>query len=337
MNVTQIPFECLSPLDGMQERNIVNLKEVQKAADVIYATSCFEPTKERMDALNIMKAALDRIEPDTYKTFYNRGRNIPAKELDSIHKQLPALWWYDDSFRKILHELLFTPVDEGDVILWHIYNMGYLIKTHSHSFAIDPHHRLAEDLIQYIKFAGVTHNHGDHYTIPFAFGMNGGHKLFITNFFPNDGYPGFYENAGYSKGPKRTLKVDDITINTFETDHNNTLSRFVQPIEIHCGEGDKACVILTSGDTNNAKQLQDCAKKPDFYIVHPYVGLDVAEAARILQPKMTLVSHLQELHHPLGGARWTWRQGYDAAKKIWEAGYDAVVPAWGEKIVWKHK
>ena len=51
MNVTQIPFECLSPLDGMQERNIVNLKEVQKAADIIYATSCFEPTKERMDAL----------------------------------------------------------------------------------------------------------------------------------------------------------------------------------------------------------------------------------------------------------------------------------------------
>ena len=335
MNTSQIPFETLSTLNGMPERNGVSLKEVQKAADVIYATSCYKPTKERMEALNVMKAAFDRITPEKYKEFYNRACSIPTWELDGIYEEFPALWWYDNSFAKILNELLFTPVEKGDVILWHIYNMGYVVKTATANFAIDPHHRLSEELIQYIKFAGVTHNHGDHYTMPFAYGINGAHKLFVTNFFPNDGYAGFYENAGYSKGPRRTLKVGDITINTFETDHNNTLSRFVQPIEIHCGEGDDDCVILTSGDTCNAKQLKDCAKRPDFYIVHPYVGLDVAEAAQILQPKMTLVSHLQEFHHPLCGARWTWRQGYDAAKKIWDAGYDAIVPTWGEKIVFK--
>ncbi len=333
MNITEIPFKYLSKLDGMQEREAVTLEDVQKAADVIYSTSCFKPTKERMLALNVMKAAFDRIEPETYKNFYNRARNIPPTELDEIYRNYPALWWYDDSFRKILHELLFTPVAEGHVVLWHIYNMGYVVRTSTANFAIDPHHRLSEEMIQYLTFAGVTHNHGDHFTMPFAYGINGSHKLFVTNFFPNDGYAGFYEKAGYSKGPRRTLTVGDITINTFETDHNNCLSRFVQPIEIHCGKGKNACVILTSGDTCDAKQLDVCAKHPDFYIVHPYVGLDVAEAAKIIQPKMTLVSHLQEFHHPLSGARWTWRQGYDAAKKIWDAGYDAVVPTWGEKIV----
>ncbi|MBO4345228.1 MAG: hypothetical protein J5833_05705, partial [Victivallales bacterium] len=96
MSKTEIPFKYLSKLDGMQERESVTLEDVQKAADVIYSTSCFKPTKERMLALNVMKAAFDRIEPETYKKFYNRARSIPPMELDEIYRNYPALWWYDD-------------------------------------------------------------------------------------------------------------------------------------------------------------------------------------------------------------------------------------------------
>ena len=170
------------------------------------------------------------------------------------------------------------------------------------------------------------------YDQQFAQAMNGAHKLLLTNFCANDGYAGIGDEAGYFKGPARTIKVGDITIRTFETDHNQKLRRFVQPIEIRCGEGEDACVILTSGDTCDASQLRDCAESPDFFIVHPYVGLDVAEAARILHPKMTLVGHLLEFHHPVSAARWTWRQGYEAASRIWGEGCDAVVPVWGERI-----
>ena len=333
MNVTEIPFKYLSKLDGRPERAVVSLEEVQRAAEVIYNTSCLKPTKERMLALNVMKAACDRIEPDAYKRFYTRNENIPATELERIYRDSPALWWYDDAFRKILYEMLYTPVADGHPVLWFAYNMGYVIKTSTALFTIDLHHRLSTQLVQYIVFAGITHNHDDHYTIPFADAVNGAGKPLLTNFFSNSGYLNEKGQSGYSKEAQRTMKIGDVIVKTFESDHNCKLRRFVQPIEIHCGTEKNRRVILTCGDTCDAKQLDVCAKRPDCYIVHPYVGLDVGEAARILQPKMTLISHLQEFHHPIHAARWTWRQGYEAAQKCWEAGSSAVVPTWGEKIV----
>ena len=65
----------------------------------------------------------------------------------------------------------------------------------------------------------------------------------------------------------------------------------------------------------------------------PY-GLKVDEAANLLNPKVTLVSHLEEFHHRIDQWRWTWRQGYEAARKIWNTGHDAIVPACGDKIVY---
>ena len=333
MNVTEIPFKYLSKLDGRPERTTVSLKEVQDAAEVIYNTSCLEPTKARMQALNVMKAACDRVEPDIYQRFCARNNDIPTSELEEIYKNYPALWWHDDAFRKILPEVLYTPALDGHPILWHVYNMGYVIKTSTSLFAIDLHHRLANLLVQYIVFAGITHNHDDHYTIPFADAVNKAGKPLITNFFSNSCYLNSDGQSGYSRETRRTLQFGDITVNTFESDHNRALRKFVQPIEIHCGVGKNERVILTSGDTCDAKQLSGCARHPDCYIVHPYVSLDVSEAAKLLRPKMTLISHLQEFHHPIHAARWTWRQGYEAAKKCWDEGYAAVVPAWGEKIV----
>ncbi|MBQ6470846.1 MAG: hypothetical protein IJJ33_02585, partial [Victivallales bacterium] len=315
MKASEIPFKYLSKLDGRPERDSVRLGEVQRAAEVIYNTSCLKPTKERMLALNVMKAACDRIAPDAYKRFYTRREDIPATELEEIYRVCPALWWHDDAFRKILYEMLYTPVTDGHPVLWHVYNMGYVIKTSTVIFTIDLHHRLATQLVQYILFAGITHNHDDHYTIPFAEAVNKARKPLLTNFFPNSCYMNEDGQSGYSKEAQRTMKIGDVIVKTFESDHNRTLRRFVQPIEIHCGTGKNRRVILTSGDTCDPRQLAVCAKRPDCYIVHPYVGLDVGEAVRILQPQMTLISHLQEFHHPIHAARWTWRQGYDAAQK----------------------
>ena len=107
----------------------------------------------------------------------------------------------------------------------------------------------------------------------------------------------------------------------------------MQPVEFVCGKEPNACVILSSGDTCNAQQLKYHSPKLDFYIVHPYVGLKVDEAANLLNPNVTLVSHLEEFHHRIDQWRWTWRQGYEAARKIWATGHDAIVPACGDKIV----
>ncbi|MBR0460293.1 MAG: hypothetical protein IJJ26_13745, partial [Victivallales bacterium] len=331
-SVREHAFDILSERYAEQEPEAPMLADVTAAAEVLEGTDCQAPTEERFRALNVIKGAQDRVEPADYAAFCLAGLTLSQEQLASTYESFPALYWYDRAFAKVLAEVRETTVPAGETLLWHIYNMGYVVKTSTQCFALDLHHRRAEELIPYLDFLAITHNHGDHYTVRLAMAMNRAHKPVITNFFANDGYNVPFPENGYCKGPERSLRLGDITINTYEADHNVKLHAFVQPIEVKCGDSPDACVIFTAGDTCNAKQLHSRSQKIDFFLVHPYVGLKVDEAARLLQPRVTLISHLEEYHHPVGNARWTWRQGYDAARKIWETGHDAWVPVCGDKI-----
>ena len=70
----------------------------------------------------------------------------------------------------------------------------------------------------------------------------------------------------------------------------------------------------------------------DVYIVHPRVGLKVPEAQKIIHPKLTLISHLHELHHLYNKWRWPYSVGLDeiAAGKV--NGFHCAMPLWGEMI-----
>ncbi len=335
MTTQDLAFEILSTRAGVAEPTAPTLADVTSAAEILESTTCTEPTAERFHALNVIKAAQDRITPECYVDFCDAEMTLMPGELDDIYFNFPALYWYDRAFEKVLEDVQQESVPAGGTVLWHIYNMGYVVKTAKHCFAIDLHHRRSEELLPVLDFIAITHNHDDHYTKRIAQGMNRAHKPVITNFYPNDGYNVPYPDNGYFKGPEHTLHLGDITVTTYEADHNVKLHKFVQPVEITCGTEENACVILSSGDTCDAKQLKHRSPKIDFHIVHPYVGLKVDEAANLLNPHCTLVSHLEEYHHSIDKWRWTWRQGYEAAQHIWQTGHNAIVPVCGDKIIFK--
>lgn len=334
MNDPELPFSILSELDGKPEPVAASLKDVISAAEVLRQTDCMNPSAERLRALNVMKSAIDRIEPQTYRDFCEYGIRYPEKDLPRFYEEHPALYWYDRSFDQVLDCVRNVSVPEGQVFLHLVYNMGYVVKTPSKCFAVDLHHRRAEELVPHLDFCCITHNHSDHYTQRFASAMNLSGKPVVTNFFANDGYPGTDDAAGYSKGPERTLDFGDVTVKTYESDHNAKLRRFVQPVELQCRTGHGVCVIFSSGDSCNAEQVT-ASVRPDFWLVHPYVGLKIADGAARLDPALTLCSHLMEFHHSIDRFRWTYRQGYEAARKVWETGRAAVVPVWGDRIVFR--
>ena len=175
----------------------------------------------------------------------------------------------------------------------------------------------------------MTHNHADHYTQGFLSAMNRAEKKVYSNFFPS------YD--AYSKAPERELRLaDDLTLRTFESDHNIHLPGFVMPFEFVCRTGSEVCVIFSSGDTCDAKQLHPRSEKIDFHLVHPRVGLDVRESARdTVKPEVTLICHLLELHHAFDKWRWSFEDGYTEAEKVRSVGKIARVPMWGEKITWR--
>lgn len=327
-----LPFTILSTLAGQAEPVFPTLPEIQQAFAVIQRTNCFEPTEERLRSLNVLKAAADRLAPMDYVNFYGKGTSATLEQLRQAYENLPILYAYDRAFDTVLDGVKNETVKPGTVVCWHVYNMGYVFKTTDCVFAIDLHHRRSAELIPYLDFVAVTHNHSDHLTNVFLARMNNAHKPVLTNFFANDGYPATDDNAGYSRELHRTLTIKGLTIHTYASDHNAKLRKFVQPIEIICGQGPDAVVIYSSGDSCNPAQLAITSDHLDAWLVHPYVGLHIEEGARRLRPRLTLVSHLEEFHHRLDQWRWTWRQGYDTAQKVWDENLDAVVPLWGDKI-----
>ena len=303
--------------------------EVKKAAGILLNSDCMKESLRDSEAQKILQAALDRITPEEYVRFCQRGVDISTEELIKIYREHPAFYWYDTAFEKVLNEVRSESVVPGEVKLWLVYNMGYIVKSPTHCFCIDLHHRRAKELVPYLEFALVTHNHGDHYTRDFLTAMNEQGKKVYSAFFPSYG--------GYSKEPERVLRLaDDLTIHVFESDHNRFLLRFVTPFEIVCKTGSEECVIFHSGDSCNAQQLHPKSAKVDFHIVHPRVGLDVRESARdTVKPDVTLISHLLEFHHKFDRFRWSFTVGYEEAEKVRSVGRTAYVPMWGEKIVWR--
>ena len=303
--------------------------EVRNAAKVLLGSDCSRDSLRGSEAQQIMQASIDSVTPQDYIRFYRRGLNWTPEELEKIYAEHPAFCWYDAAFEKVLNEVKNETAVPGEVKIWLVYNMGYVVKTPTHCFCIDLHHRRARELVPFLEFALVTHNHKDHYTSEFLAAMNSARKKVYSAFFPSYG--------GYSKEPERELRLaDDLTLRIFESDHNAHLRRFVTPFEIVCKTGNDTCVIFHSGDSCNAKQLHPRSPKVDFHMVHPRVGLDVRESARdTVRPEVTLISHLLELHHKFDKWRWSFAEGYAGADKVRSVGKKAYVPMWGEKIVWK--
>ena len=312
-----------------------SLAEVRPAAEALLANDCARDSTRGSRAQEIMQAALDHVTPTAYMYFYRRGLHWSPAALDRFVAKHPPFWWYERAFEKVLREVRTETAAPGEVKLWLVYNMGYVVKTPAHCFSIDLHHRRAKELIPHLEFALVTHNHGDHFTPEFLRAMNRAGKKVYSGFFPSSSGGGY--DGGYSKEPEREIRLaDDLLLRSYECDHNPRFPKSVTPFEIVCGTGGAECVIYSSGDACDAKQLHPRSAKIDFHLVHPRNGLDVCESARdTVRPEVTLVSHLLELHHNFDKWRWTFADGYEAADRIRSVGGTAYVPLWGEKIVWK--
>lgn len=324
----------LSPVVNAPEPRTASLAEVKDAVHIIENTNCVEPTKERLEALNVIKAAADQLTPRKFQEFL--ANTAMPDTLDTVYQEQPILYWYDHVIDKIIAEIQTDIVPKGEVHCWLLYNLGYVFKTSESCFGVDISHRRGSELVPFLDFTVVTHNHDDHYTPRFLAAMNRQRKPVLSNFYPNTGYEGTDDNAGFFAGPTRTLKIKDVTISTYESDHNAKLRRFVQPAEFSIGDEGNRIVIFAGGDSCNELQLHSSYSKVNAFLVHPYVGLKSEIAADKLNAELVLISHLEEFGHAVEQWRWTWRQGYEKAKVVQEHKHKAYVPLWGDKIILKN-
>ena len=273
------------------------------------------------DTLDIWQHDTDLVTPDIYQSYLKDGNTRGLRALENL----------EEGFSKALAEIDACKIENVPAV-WHIYNMGYIVKTKESLFSIDLNHRRDVEFASRLDFALITHNHGDHFREPFYAAMNGSGKTVISNFKDNYGAAdwrkgGRYWGAGGYTRAEKTFKIKDVEIRTALTDHNQYLIDFTTTFEIRVGDWK----LFHSGDCGNSTKLKTIWGEPDVWLVFPGCGIDIADAYQRIRPKRMVFGHLWELAHSSG--RLTTPMVKVARKKVSAAGGAAEIPLWGERII----
>lgn len=251
----------------------------------------------------------------------------------SLENSYPIIKAYDEAFDRVLDGVKSSTPAKGEVHIWMLYNMGYVVKTSSGTFAVDIFHRRAEELASYLDFYAITHIHTDHKSEPLAQAMGKLGKPVLTNFSIEGILPQYVstENTDY--------EIGSFKIHTFITNHNNSSTNVnITVFRVDCGEAGGNCVIMHSGDSNFIAEQYQTVKNDNIDIYIPRYAVNALTENNVIgavfNPKFVLLSHILELTHAdVANSRWTLEMGLERASKI--NCENTYMPFWGEKIIWK--
>ena len=293
-------------------------QNVEQLADVMWnQTSYKEITAERRAAMNEMQKYADTF---THTLFNEYLGTTAGTEKEQALEGWGLMQFYNMALEKLLQEIPATKVKKGQVVMWQLYNMGYVVKTDKQCFGIDLYHKHAEKLAPMIDFMLITHNHGDHYSKALVEELERDGKAVYSNFRDN----------GHKVKTGDDFTVGNISIKVTTVDHNATLKNFVNTYEVNCYDAKgKDYVIFFTGDAHNYEQLNPTGKV-NLFVPHLAVGLNMAKAVEKIAPTEVLMSHILELGHSITKWRWSYEYGIAECEKLERRG--VYLPVWGEMI-----
>lgn len=314
------PIEALRPdWSGVKAGDgIVKGKDIDNIMTrLLDQTDCTNPDDTRMALIGDVQEFCDACSKAYYDTYYATATTMESNKL----AENTILHYYRGALDRVLDELTYTVVPQGKLIMWHLYNMGYVVKTPSHTFGIDIKHKNASELVPYLDFLLITHKHVDHYSDELNSAMRMAGKPVYSNFVENE----------YMITAKRNIKVvDDIEMAVGLGDHSATQRNFCVCYQVDCGADTGHKTIYHVGDTYNATQLAK-TRPIDIFIVHSGINMNFTQAMNKIAPTYTLLSHVDELSHAIDNYRWPYDKAFNRADQL-EGSTIPYIPVWGERI-----
>ena len=283
---------------------------------------------QRREKMALVQTAADRLSPQQWQT-YKQAWAADSALADQMESEHAILEYLSRATAGAIEDIRHTQVKKG-VVLWHLYNMGYVFKTPEGCFGIDLSFRAAPQLAGDLDFLLVTHEHHDHRHDPLLEAMTAKGKPVISSFYQRGRR--IPTGSGAPTPVELRLKSFRVKIDIGDHHHDWKPPQFNNMLmyQIDCGD----CTIYHSGDGSNKDKI-----KPDrpvgIFIPHVSVGLPIEQTIRQLKPRMTLASHVMELGHsphPPNAWRWSFDFAFGAIKHVPQS--QATVLTWGERWEW---
>lgn len=310
-------------------------KEFKAAVkSVLQSTSCTDADRApRIEAMNVIQREINNFGSEAWHDFTHCWDWVKIADLELNG----TLYFYRQAFNKVRNEIKSTKVADGTVVLWNLYNMGYIVKTPTQTFGIDIVHKHIEEIAADLEFVLVTHKHGDHHTAHEGNQLALGESKVVAGYKLNK--PLVWQSKvldwNYVEDGDR-IKIGDVTINCNRVDHNRQEwgHRLVTTYEIDCGNRSGNIILFHTGDAHNYEQL--FTEMPcDIFIFHTAVGLKIQKAIDKIKPQYAIFSHAWELGHSAVKWRWTIDDLLKISGKIENFDQQRILlPTWGDKIVY---
>ena len=283
---------------------------------------------QRREKMAVLQQASDQLSQEKWVAYKNSWATNAAV-ADRMENEEPILYYLSKATAEAISDIRRTKVERG-VVVWFMYNMGYVFKTPQGCFGIDLSFRTAPQLADDLDFVLATHEHQDHQHDPLLQAMTAKGKPVVSRFFKGgQSIPG---GDGATTPIELHLKSFRVKVDIGDHHHDTVPPSLNSMLmyQIDCGD----CTIYHTGDASNREKM-----KPDrpvgIFIPHVKVGLPIAETIKQLKPRMTFPSHVLELGHP-PKPNHGWRVSYDYAfRTIKDVPQDqATVLTWGQRWEW---
>lgn len=293
----------------------------------LWQTSPLDVNEARADLFSSIQSYADTCSSMTFSRFLEGEQWLAG----SLIKYNDILACYNAAFDRVINGIA-EDVPAGEVHIWMLYNMGYVIKTSSGCFGIDIYHRRGVELAPYLDFYASTHVHQDHRCDALADAMLEAGKPVLTNYLDRPGYE-------YTTTEDADFTIGNFSIHSFLTNHNNGNTNVpVTVFKIDCGEDTGHFILMHSGDSNFIPEQFDSVKDSEVNVYIPrYAPNELTEnnvIGAVFNPDYVLLSHILELSHSdPDSSRWTLQQGLTRASLL--NCTNSYMPFWGEKLIWK--
>lgn len=300
----------------------------------IFASSPLDKKSSRYSLLMDIESMCDALSRDEFHSYLSMADAAAAKEEET--KDILAL--YKAAFDHVLSQVQSTKVENGSVVIWMLYNAGFVVKTPSATFGLDINHRYAVSLAPYLDFICVSHSDSDHIDNALMAAMDRAGKPVLSN---------FHTANQYCSTVPTTYTIGDIKIKTSITDENETDLHCTTIHRIKCGSDTGGFEIIHTGDSSyDRTQFTECldGSATNVLILRYGGGAEkniLGTLSGQVVPEYVILSHVEELrHYPNKSPKRAWiSQAVDNMKGTFgstSAAGKCYLPFWGEKMVWKN-